>query len=650
MTDHGDDLIRVIGALAFDIHMNRSGELSCDLPITADDSYLQTETPDYRIGGNTVHFISVEARNRVVAAYMFEEKCGVLTHDDPEWLGIAQKLWRNEVGKSDSSAGRFLALVHNVSDIFTIATNAIESKSVPVFDVLRVIESALPYLNELPSDGVLKLIAAQQVVPNGGQASGMLFNRLEEKLAGLPDTCRAIHNCLRNESTEATMNLYSTALFALVKSYPEEALGLVLEDVKSPYSAMKNAAFWTLGRFLALSLVTKGSLPIVSATIIENISNPSEDVRRAAINAAACAAHVTDAFDDYLIKLGASGDQYTLCVIANAIYMNIFKMRSKKNFSTWLQLLCKLSPANGSIVHQLDFVLSQLISEGSQQQLAISCLSEWLSINADDVPRDRSIAELFNTTSHELANRTPLLSQVITDWFLADNRKLASAAAGLLSHLWVSGYRNPEFSASRLDTLEPSDLMFLARRMLGFLFSEDHLLSLTMSFLKTKEAPKRTYGIVRSLFVDELGQDFPSSTIDALESANVSTNETELKVLYSSAITAINHRITTLNSLPRLDELRPPPRLQREFAKARNKQMQESMEEAQKGSILRQICTEIPVKAGIGFFSFRDGAYSDATQMKSISHSVSVPMREALDAVGYNMSRFMMRMVKREKS
>jgi len=135
-----------------------------------------------------------------------------------------------------------------------------------------------------------------------------------------------------------------------------------------------------------------------------------------------------------------------------------------------------------------------------------------------------------------------------------------------------------------------------------------------------------------------------------LESAKSSATETEFLNFYSSAITEIKNRIDTLNALPRLAELRPPPRIQREFAKARDKQMSASMEEAQKGSIMRQLCTEVPLKAGVGSFSFRDGVYGEPTYMKSISHSVSLPMRVAFDSVGYDLHLYSMRIAKRDNS
>lgn len=650
LSESDDDLTRMIGALALDLHVNRPEELSCDLPMPTQCPSPQIETADYRIDRNTVRFSSLEARNRVLAAYTFREKREALADDEQKWLSVARDLWHNEIDHSDSAAGRLLALVHERCDIFALAATAINSESVRVFDVLHAVESALPYLGELPPDGILKLCEAQYELTKNDYASGWFFSKLGNILMNQPDVCRAIHASLRNVATEGTASLHPTALVPLAESFPNDAVGLALEDAESTNAMLRSAALWTLGRLLTLSLVAPDLFSTVSTTLIANMSSSLERVRQTAIRAAARAAYMTNTFDDCLSKLGESGDQVALSAIAEALILNQAEMKGKGNFSDWVRLLCKLSPSFGGALDQFDHVLSRLISDESQQQFAISCFTEWVSANAKDTPRDESVAVLFGSTTSELARRPELLSQVITDWFLSDGMRLAFAAAGLLSHLGVHGLKNAEFSTARLDTLEQGDLLFLARRMVGFVFSEDHLLSLTMSFLKTKDARLRTFGVLQSLFVDELGYDYPFSTIDALESAKAAATEAESKTFFSSAIVAIRNRMNALDALPRLAELNPPPMLQRQFAKARFKQMNEIMEAAQKGSVIRQLVTEIPVKAGVGFFSFHDGAYTDSTQMKALSRSVSLPRRETLDSVGYEMTLFLLRNVKREES
>lgn len=214
MTCCSDEWIKVIGPFALEIHANHSDALIADLSTVTDITLPKTKISEFEIDGNNVHFTSIEARNTIVAAYRFIKNREEFHHDDPRWLDVALELWRNEIGKSDSAAGRLLAFVHEASDIFIIATKVIENKSADVWNVLHTIESALPYLADLPPEGIIKLVAAQHKDTKNDYAGGMLYHKLEEKLAGLPDTCRKIHRLLKSEiaDTKSPFTLFRSLL------------------------------------------------------------------------------------------------------------------------------------------------------------------------------------------------------------------------------------------------------------------------------------------------------------------------------------------------------------------------------------------------------------------------------------------------------
>jgi hypothetical protein len=102
-----------------------------------------------------------------------------------------------------------------------------------------------------------------------------------------------------------------------------------------------------------------------------------------------------------------------------------------------------------------------------------------------------------------------------------------------------------------------------------------------------------------------------------------------------------------IEALPRIEELKPPPDVQRLFASAHAKQMNVVTKEARKKSIFAQICTEIPMKGGNGWFSFRDGGYTESSNLIPHSHSIALPRRHVLDAVGYEIRHMGFRLAKR---
>jgi hypothetical protein len=150
--------------------------------------------------------------------------------------------------------------------------------------------------------------------------------------------------------------------------------------------------------------------------------------------------------------------------------------------------------------------------------------------------------------------------------------------------------------------------------------------------------------------VDEIGYDYPYSTIETLKVAEASEQRQEYKTFYSNAIEAIGNQLKPLDALPHLVELSPLPNLQRQFAKARSKQMERVMQGERKKSIIRQILTEVPIKAGVGYFSFHDGTYSEPANLKSISHSVTLPRRNTLDTVGAELRLWSLSNAKRNDS
>jgi hypothetical protein len=261
---------KIIGEIALDLHSVHGEELCCQLPEEGLTESLK-ETDDYNIEGDIVRFPSIVARNIFLATYLFEKNREAFQSDPHQWISTAHLLWRNEIGRADSAAGRLLALVHKVEDVFSIATKVIESETVNVFDAISTVSTALPYMDNIEPKGVIELCGAQYERTKGDYFSGSIFNSLERVLTSKPDVCRSIHECLKIDINEATANLHPTALLALAQSLPEEALTLALEDAVSSNALLRSVALWTLGRLIASSKVPESTMAAVTESIITSV-------------------------------------------------------------------------------------------------------------------------------------------------------------------------------------------------------------------------------------------------------------------------------------------------------------------------------------------------------------------------------------------
>lgn len=635
-----------LGELA--LHSHESG--SSDLVITQppeSPNLPQERSTEFRVDGDTVTFTSIEGRNRFLASYVFNKHREEFQNIPLQWLHKAHDVWRHEIGSSDRVAGRLLALVHNSEDIFLIAASAIVDGSIEVFTVLHVIEAALPYLHKIKPTSIIHLCGVQHEKTKNDLMAGAFLSQLQKKLTGMPETCRLLHSLLQGQITPSTVALHPTALLALASFSDGEAFKLAFDDSASEITTLKRAALWTLGRLLVSDLIKKTKIAAAVNVITTYMSDSDDLVRKTAINAAADAIPITREFDAILLKMAETADQEVLVALSHHLFMNTSKLSGDNPFKQFVRHLCKLKPAFKGAVDNFDFILGHLLADELQQQFVISCLSEWVARNGHEIQRDASFAELFDSTIFELVKRPELLSQIITEWLSSDDRKHASAVAGLLSKLWVHGFKNPEFDATLLSTFNKSDFLFLVRRLLGFVSSEDHLLSLTISLLKSTNLQDWMLGFVHTVLAEEVGMDYPDSTMKRLKYEKSQTSDPRIVELYSSVIQQIASHIEAIEVLPRIEELKPPPDVQRLFANAHAKQMNVVTKEARKKSIFAQICTEIPMKGGNGWFSFRDGGYTESSNLIPHSHSIALPRRHVLDAVGYEIRHMGFRLAKR---
>lgn len=635
-----------LGELVLHSHESGGSDLTIALPPESLHS-PQERSDEIQIDGDSVVFTSIEGRNRFLASYLFDKHKEQFQLDPRQWLQTADDVWGHEIGSSDRAAGRLLALVHNSEDIFLVAASAIVDGSIEVFTVLHVVEAALPYLHTIEPASIIQLCGVQHEKTKNDLMAGAFLAQLQKKLSDMPESCRLLHSLLQENISQSTVALHPTTLLALATNAGEEAAGLAFEDAKSENIILRRAAIWTLGRLLVCNLIKRAKTAYAVEVITLNISHADEQVRRTAIYAAAESLSITRKFDSVLFKMAKAGDQEVLAALSHHLFMNTKDLADKDVFKKYIRQLCKLTPTFKGAIDNFDFILVHLLADEMQQQFVISCLSEWVARNGNQIPRDTNFPELFNSIVFELVKRPELLSQIITEWLSSDDRKHASAVAGLLSKLWIHGFKNMEFDATLLGTFNKSDFLFLVRRLLGFVNSEDHLISLTISLLKSMNIQDWVLGVVHTVLAEEVGMDYPDSTLKRLEQEKSQTSDPRIVELYSRVIQQITSHIKAIEALPRIEELKPPPDVQRLFASVHAKQMNEVTKEARKKSIVSQIFTEIPMKGGKGWFSFRDGGYTESSNLIPHSHSIALPRRHVLDAVGYQIRNMGFRLAKR---
>jgi hypothetical protein len=601
-----------------------------------------------RLEGNTLKFASLAERNRILAEAAFEELGAPSVVDPNALFNSAYSLWRYEIGDDDQASGRLLALASGDMDIFAAGANRIRTGA-RAFDILHLLEAALPYLKTLDVDSIVDMCVAKYEHTKDDMMSGAFHGVLETWLSTRPDTAIELHSRVLASLTEVTAPLLGNAIAALANTDFDLASNMAQDDARSGVDPRARVGTWTLGRLIAHEGAPPAAVSELNDVIIRLAGTETGDLHGQVLRVAVGAMHKTSAFDSVLQDLAENGDQVVLAAAASSLFLKAEALRDRGVTERWLRLLVGLSPEFPAAIRDFDYALSRALKDPANLELVLSILTQWVGHFGDKGAIASNTAELFDGTIRALFKRSEYRACLLTDWLLSEKPEHPGALAGILSGIGHELDAALEFEMDRIDQLTSSDLLFLARRLLGFVHDRAQVTSLSLSLLNSNDVEARIYPVVRALLVDEIGYDYPRRTVEALRE-NVATRIADRdKGFLLHLADAIDHVVQIQNALPFLNEFRPPAQLRRLFARARAKQMSTTFEEANKKSVFRQLMKEIPIKAGNGTFNYRDSNYGTSTKLSSISHSMELPRRESFDPIGNQIRLYGFRIAKRDK-
>lgn len=606
--------------------------------------------PLWRCGNGEIEFVNLEARNQCAALAIYRQVMPLSGID--ELFKAAYELWRKEIGHPDSAAGWLLGFASQSVNVLLEAAKGMKTKqhqALGVFDVLHLVEAALPHLSRITANELVEVVVAQHESIKRDMAGGLIFNSIEKRLRTEPHLAWEISSIAKGNMSEAMQNLYSAALQSLMHTDQIYlALAKTREDADSIDPLIVAAALWTLGITIHNHQLNGSELDKCISVLTSKTIAKVTETRQAAIRAVAFASLKDERLMSELVRLAAEHEDYALGVIANFLFMNQERLpTSSIHFKTLLDSLVHLLPSQQNAIENFDWVLHNLYATPENRPWVLDCLTRWVIHHGGSNLHDKALIELFDQTIMQIANQKLEFQALITRWLVAPEKQLVVACSGLISFLHIRGVKSPEFSSEVLNSFTSQDFKFLARRLLGYVISEEPLLSLTLSLLATNNAPVRSFGWVYALLTDEVGRDYAHATMEILKNRQETAISPEQELLVR-VFDILLQRSAAMNDLPRLQELRPPVRLRRAITLNRSREMAQAMEEANEKSITRLISTEIPIKAGRGWFAVADKNVGPTHHFQSFSHSVSLPKRSITDPVGYAIAGLHYRMARQE--
>ncbi len=637
-----------VGQLALVLHHQRGENLAVEDDSVAGLHDDMQELPLWTVQGNRLLFSSLAARNQCAALQFYRENIDPSTPiSETRVFDLAHELWGHEIGHADSAAGRFLALLDGKINALETAAHLIGSGEQEVFRVLHVVEAALRYLPVITVEDLCILVTVQHPRTEGDLARGMLFNVIEDVLVDRPGFTWQLYRHLSFTITNATLHLATSSLLALARGGDlGNVLDRVLADAESESEMLAQAALWTIGRLLNAHDLPLDSTEKCIGALRRGLQHSTVDIKRVAMHSIELGARRHRELRDDLLDLGRTLDREALAVVVQHLFMNNDAIRQDDRLPDFFEVITNVPPNLGRCIDDIDWIVSQLWKDADKSELLLGFLRTWIIRHGGQKIGEDETIERFDQTIAAICERPQVLQRLITEWLVADEPQLTSACCGLISFLWVRGVRDLSFSRAILDEMDQPAIIHLVRRMLGFVYSEEPLLSLTFSLLESRDAPTRIYPIVFTLLTKDVGRNYVESTLHAI-THRMETASDSLRPLFEKASKELTDYQKALDDLPVLQELRGPLQLRRAIALRKAADMRKTMDAANEKSVFRQLVTQVHIKAGIGCFSVRDGKVGETSRFGSFSHSVTLPRRAISDPVGYAIDGLFYRISKR---
>lgn len=532
-----------------------------------------------------------------------------------------------------------LVKLHNTGEINVIeAFSKLKNDSNEAHDFFisrNVLEKALPNINS-PVDKVMECVRHLTREAGSDMTSGILF-------------CPFIEYCLKDEKRpEQVLELiefapeeWSDFLNAAVvsgttfclESYVDQAIKLTTHKV---LKVRRNAVF-SVGH---IDYQNNNKLIEKGLESLERIIDVDDDdeLLRCVIRAAFEIYRKDQMYLDRVFKVieksaGRGGD------ISHYALSEIFGLDFKEVPSVLLELIkskmADLNPLKKGTIDNIDMGLSQIIRVGDHEEV----MSFWENIFIEC--QQNLDATVFGNASHYLRENHKLLSKMITRWFLNGDRYLCRSIRDVLSS-YHDNDPELEIDANELENTTSRQHVFLARKVIGFLFTKPiTCTSFVLSLLEYCDA--KVQEEIKEILFETIVMNYRGKIPQYLKSCNQHAKHT------ADLVTLLDDYLDGLKSAGTIAELHPSQRQREIYHRHMMRLFSDSYKEAEKGSFFLSFMKKTVLLYGrktINYVYRGDGEPNRIeTPLHSFSTEVEYPSQEVIDPFGLD---YMLRVFRAE--
>jgi hypothetical protein len=592
------------------------------------DGYV---TDDVSIADGKIHLKNLSIKSKIIAEYYYRtigEDKDLNFFEKARWLYCEMREYKQleiveeyiSIGSQDidifQNAKRY---AQNYNDIFTLL-------QILILGMNKIV--AYQYASFIDF-----FIFAHERIKNDLTA-GRYIKSLCEFLFKNKENCLRAYREYFETKNELLIPLYNSIVLHLFKSQPYMK-NKIIDEIKSNDNVDANSLY-LLGRILIEEEIHSGvEIDILIAACTEK---KSEDQRSAAFNALALHLGKSQEVDKFFKQELINRNIQAIVALAYILYFNLSDFTEHPDFELWLESLAYVPSEMKGAEKWRDSIYSQTLV--THYSITIQSIERCIYFYTDK-NESIDITKKFHLTIHEFSNH-PYFGTQLLIWINNKTYILAKTARDIIQSISTQKIPFNSFEISNLHIVHVDDVLFLCRRILGYVSEHQFLFSALCSLANFYKDDSHCLNII-SQSLDIVAFDYPPQARKALAKICDDSPETNLAEQAKILLDKMEIYFNALHVLPIVPELYPLRAEKILFQKERHKHISRLMREAQKQSILGQISSSVSLKAGKAFFSFRGDSPDSPTSLGTFETSFILPRSLVFDPVQYELQRLTFR-------
>jgi hypothetical protein len=529
----------------------------------------------------------------------------------------------------------------NNLNFLSACLHALESKA-DVFRVATLMKDTVLLLPNIDPSTLVEILNHFSIKMKGDMAAGLFHGTLQSLVRDNPSLASKLEQEIKLKETHDLLG-YLLAIYVGVASKNfQDGYLKILAMINDNEPAIKSFGLRGLG---SLEEEIKTKEEEVIKILISNNSSDNTQISANSVFSTFRLLRYFDSLQNEALKL-------SLSEVAEIQYEVSSYLRFDDNYlKDWqkeaiLNVTKRTRSKNKGITDHLDSIMYSLQKKHSNFEFVKNILNLWIESRTTKEIIEYKIDDTFRMATTVFAVKKELMSPLLTEWFNHDNYNFHKAASCVVDYFKLHKIKPTELNTDYLKSLDYDSSLFMIRKILGFTHNFNYTATYLFSFFLNKDVSTDLCSLVSSVFIEHLGYNYPHQTIKFLEK-NTEQESSSIASKYFELIKKeLAERTQLLESLERINELRPELDTLWKIENKRQKSMSKAMEGAREGSIFN-FATNISIKEGKSWFSYMHGQYSDVSTMAHISESIELPRADVLDVVGASMERQGFRIAKR---